>query len=88
MGLLNDLHELKVRDNEVLIEARNNLFFTEYCLVVDGVKQDQIRGLFGTFYLHGRIQDDSLHVIVKQGLFGAEYKIKFQDEVLSPLKIN
>ena len=26
MGLLNDLHELKVRDNEVLIEARNNLF--------------------------------------------------------------
>ena len=29
MGLLNDLHELKVRDAEVLIEARSNLFFTE-----------------------------------------------------------
>jgi hypothetical protein len=88
MGLLNDLHELKVRGAEVLIEARSNLFFTEYCLIVDGVKQDQIRGLFGTFYLHGRIQDDPLRVKIKQGFGGTKYKIKFQGEVMTPLKVH
>lgn len=88
MGFFNDLHQLKIQGAEIYIEARTVGFFNEYSLIVDGVKQDQIRGLFGIFYLHGKIQDDPLRVKIKQGPIGTKYKIEFKDDVVSPFKVH
>ena len=88
MGFFNDLHELRIQDTKIFIEGRTLGLFSEYCLIVDGVKKDQIRGMLGTFYLHGKIQDDSLRVKIEQGLFGTKFTVEFQDEVLSPWKVH
>ena len=88
MGFFNDLYELRIQDAKIFIEGRTLGFFSEYCLIVDGAKKDQIRGMLGTFYLHGKIQDDSLRVKIEQGLLGTKFTVEFQDEVLSPWKVH
>lgn len=43
--------------HEIRVEKRSLFFTMEYSLIIDGAKQDQLLGTYGTFILHGVIDD-------------------------------
>jgi hypothetical protein len=88
MGFFNDLHELRIQDAKIFIEGRTLGLFSECCLIIGGVKKDQIRGMLETFYMYGKIQAESFRVKIEQGLFETKSTVEFQDEVLSPWKVH
>jgi len=57
----------------------------EYSLIIDDVKQDQIKGLYGTLILHGMLNDNGhqkpLKVIIKQTIFTSKFHCKIDGEI-------
>ena len=56
MGSFNNLESIKIEGHTIEIEARSGFWDHQYSLVVDGIKQDQIKGFFGHFYLRGQLE--------------------------------
>jgi hypothetical protein len=91
MGLFSDLQELELEGSRIRLEATVNLIGCEYYLIVDGVKQDQARGIFGTFYLHGRLGDaaeSNITVVIKQGISGTKYSVLYKGQEFTPRKLH
>lgn len=65
------------RGHTIRVQKTSLVYKMQYGLVIDGVKQDQLEGLYGTFSLHGVVEDDDrstpVEVIVKQGFFTGAY---------------
>ncbi|MEA2021654.1 MAG: hypothetical protein U9N08_04185 [Candidatus Caldatribacteriota bacterium] len=57
----------------------------EYSLIIDDIKQDQIKGLYGILVLHGMLDDDGnkkpLKVIVKQTLLTSRFYCKIDGKI-------
>jgi len=90
MGLFSDLQEIEIEGSLIRLEAIQNLIGTEYYLIIDGIKEDRVMGLFGTFYLHGRLNKDkesTITVVIKQG-FGTKYSVHFKGQEFTPRKIH
>jgi hypothetical protein len=90
MGCFSDLQELEIEGSKIRLEARSGLLASEYSLIVDGIKQDQVCGIFGTFYLHGRLKEDKsslFTVVIKQG-FGTRYYVQYKGQEILPRKIH
>jgi hypothetical protein len=63
--------------HEILVQKTSLIHRMQYGLIIDGVKQDQIDALAGTFALHGAIREGKsvipVKVVVKQGFFTGTY---------------
>ena len=91
MGLFSDLQELEIEGSRIRLEANMNLIGCEYYLIVNGVKQDRARGMLGTFYLHGRLnehKESTITVVIKQGCFGTKYSVQYKGQEFTPRKIH
>ena len=91
MGIFSDLHEIEIEESLIRLEASSNLIGCEYYLIIDGIKQDQAKGLFGTFYLHGRLDEDkesSITVVIKQSFFGTKFSVHYKGQEFTPRKIH
>ena len=64
-------------NHEIRVQKTSFIHRMQYGLAIDGVKQDQVDALAGTFSLHGVIRDGEstipVEVIVKQGFFTGAY---------------
>jgi len=74
METIFSIHQVFRYKNHVIKAEKRSLFYTmEYSLIIDDVKQDQIKGLYGILILHGMLNDNGhqkpLKVIVKQTIF-------------------
>ena len=90
MGIFSDLQEIEIEGNLIRIEATSNLIGCDYYLIVDGTKQDQVKGFFGTFYLHGRLNEDkesSFMVVIKQS-FSTKFSVHYKGQKFTPRKIH
>ncbi|MGB2011708.1 MAG: hypothetical protein ACPHYF_09285 [Akkermansiaceae bacterium] len=90
MGLFSDLQEIEIEGSLIRLESSSNLIGCEYYLIIDGIKQDRATGLFGTFYLHGRLNEDkesTITVIIKQG-FSTIYSVQYKGQEFTPRKIH
>lgn len=90
MGFFSDLLELEIEGVKIRLEARAGLLANEYSLIVDGIKQDQVKGFLGKFYLHGRLKEDkesSFTVIIKQ-CFGTRYSVQYDGQENIPKRIH
>jgi hypothetical protein len=91
MGLFSDLQELEIEGSRIRLEANINLIGCEYYLIVNGVKQDQARGMLGTFYLHGRLdegEESNITVVIKQGITGTRFSVRYKGQEFTPRKIH
>lgn len=91
MGLFSDLQEIEIEGSLIRLEASSNLIGFEYYLIIDGTKQDQVKGLFGTFYLHGRLnehKESNITVVIKQGGFGTKFSVQYKGQEFTPRKIH
>ena len=84
MGLLSDYHRAEYEGNTIEVEARTTNLFSgsfQYSLIINNDKTDQIDGSLGHFTLRGRVPDGRgemrpVVIRIKQGLFGAKYKLE------------
>jgi len=72
--------------NHVIRAEKRSLFYTmEYSLIIDGVKQDQIKGLYGILIHHGILEDNGnrkpVEVIMKQRIFTTMFYCKIDGEI-------
>ena len=91
MGLFSDLQEIEIEGSLIRLESSSNLICCEYYLIIDGIKQDRATGLFGTFYLHGRLNEDkesTITVVIKQGCFGTKFSVQYKGQEFTPRKIH
>ena len=90
MGLFSDLHEIEIEGSLIRLESSSNLIGSEYYLIIDGIKQDRATGLFGTFYLHGRLnesKESTITVVIKQG-FCTKFSVQYKGKEFTPRKIH
>ena len=61
----------------IRVQKTSLVYKMQYGLVIDGVKQDQIEGLYGTFSLHGVMDVGNstvpVEIIIKQGILAGTY---------------
>lgn len=86
METIFSVHQVLYYKNHVIRAEKRSLFYTmEYSLIIDDVKQDQIKGLDGILILHGMLNDNGhkkpLKVIVKQTLFSSKFYCKIDGEI-------
>ncbi|MGJ8654280.1 MAG: hypothetical protein ACSHX8_13560 [Opitutaceae bacterium] len=90
MGCFNNLSQLEIEENRIEHEARIGLSANEYSLIVDGKKQDQIRGMLGKFYLHSSLnvngEEKPFRVKIIQH-FGTFFTVEFNGQQYTPRKI-
>lgn len=76
-GILALQRRCTYRNHEIRVQKTSLIHRMQYGLIIDGMKQDQVDALAGTFSLHGTIRDgDSaipVEIIVKQGFFTGTY---------------
>lgn len=69
--------------HEIRVQKTSYIHRMQYGLAIDGVKQDQVDAIAGTFSLHGRIADGEtsivVEIIIKQRLFTGEYYCRIGD---------
>ena len=91
MGLFSDLQEIEIDGSRIRLEASINLIGCDYYLIVNGEKQDQVSGLLGTFYMHGRLSEDkesTITVVIKQRIFGIKFSVLYKGQEFTPRKIH
>jgi hypothetical protein len=90
MGSFNNLASIEIEGHSIEIEARSGFWDHQYSLVVNGIKQDQIKGFIGHFYLRGQLEVNSenkpFRVKIKQGL-GTWFSVEYEGKHLTPNKI-
>ena len=73
------------KDHEIRVQKTSFIHRMQYGLVVDGVKQDQIDALAGTFSLHGTIRDGDtvtpVEIVIKQGLVHGSYYCRIDNTI-------
>jgi hypothetical protein len=80
-GMLWDIFALQrvcyYKNHEIRVQKTSYIHRMQYGLAIDGVKQDQVDALAGTFSLHGVIRDGEtetpVEIIIKQRLFSGTY---------------
>ena len=64
-------------NHEIRVQKTSFIHRMQYGLSIDGVKQDQVDALAGTFALHGVIHEGEstipVEIIIKQGFFTCTY---------------
>ncbi len=68
------IHKVFHYNGHTIRAEKRSLFYTmEYSLIIDDIKQDQIKGLYGILVLHGKITEGetskSVKIIMKQKIF-------------------
>ena len=90
MAGFNNLEMIAIEGHDIEIEARSGFWDHQYSLVVNGFKQDQIKGFFGEFYLRGQLEIDGekkpFRVRIKQGL-GTWFTVEYAGNNFKPKKI-
>jgi len=86
METIFSIHQVFRYKNHVIRAEKRSLFYTmEYSLIIDDVKQDQIKGLYGILILHGMLNDNGhqkpLKVIIKQTIFTSKFYCKIDGEI-------
>jgi len=86
METIFSIHQVFRYKNHVIRAEKRSLFYTmEYSLIIDDVKQDQIKGLYGILILHGMLKDNGhqklVKVIVKQTIFTSKFYCKIDGEI-------
>ena len=65
------------KNHEIRVQKTSYIHRMQYGLAIDGVKQDQVDALAGTFSLHGVIREADttipVEIIVKQRFFTGTY---------------
>lgn len=65
------------KGHTIVAEKRSLLYTMEYSLLIDGIKQDQIYGLYGILVLHGNIDVGGLKtpvkIVMKQRIFKTDF---------------
>lgn len=63
--------------HEIRVQKTSFIHRMQYGLAIDGVKQDQIDALAGTFALHGIIREGEsivpVEIVIRQGFFTGTY---------------
>ena len=63
--------------HEIRVQKTSFIHRMQYGLAIDGVKQDQVDAVAGTFSLHGVIREDGstipVEIVIRQGLFTGMY---------------
>ncbi len=86
MNTIFSLHAAyQYKDHIIRAEKRSIFYKMEYSLIIDGVKQDQLEGLYGILILHGVIEDNGIkkpvEVIMKQKIFTTKFYFKVDGEI-------
>lgn len=72
------------RGHEIRVQKTSFVHRMQYGLSIDGVKQDQVDALAGTFALHGVINEGEstipIEVIIRQGFFTGAYFCRINGE--------
>jgi len=70
----------RYHDHEIRVQKTSLVHRMQYSLTIDGVKQDQLDALGGTFSLHGVVVEADarlpVEVIVRQGFFTGAYECR------------
>ena len=86
METIFSIHQVLHFKNHVIRAEKRSLFYTmEYSLIIDNVKQDQVKGLYGILILHGMLNDNGhqkpVKVMVRQTIFTSKFYCKIGDEI-------
>lgn len=75
----------RYKNHVIKAEKRSLLYKMEYSLIIDGVKQDQLEGLYGILILHGILEDNGnsklVEVIMKQRIFTTKFYCKIDGKI-------
>ena len=76
-GILTLQRRCTYNGHEIRVQKTSLIHRMQYSLTIDGVKQDQVDALAGTFGLQGVIREGEsvtpVEIIVKQGFFTGAY---------------